>query len=146
MSSETTGHAVAHLSELPRVPAVGPDDAEWTPIRHVLGIGAFGVNAWHGARAGQVVIETHDEVPGNDCGCAGHEELYLVLEGRARFEVGGEAVDAPAGTVLAVPPHLERQAIAVVDDTTVLAVGAPRGEAFRPAPWERRTLDRAGLL
>jgi hypothetical protein len=139
-------HATAHLSQLPRLPAAGPEDAEWTPIRHVLGIGAFGVNAWHGARAGAVVIEAHDEVPGSDCGCAGHEELYVVIEGRARFDVGEEAVDAPAGTLIAVPPHVHRKAVALVDDTTILAIGAPRGEPFVPAPWERRTLDRAGLL
>ena len=141
----TAEHAVAHLSQLPRIGATGPEDAEWTPIRHVLGIGAFGVNAWHGAEAGAIVIEPHDEIPGSDCGCAGHEELYLVLEGRARFEVGAEPVDAPAGTLVAVPPHVRRKAVALVEDTTILAIGAPRGEAYSPAPWEGRAIATAGL-
>jgi len=136
--------AVAHLGDLPRLQPDGPEDAQWTPIRHVLGIGAFGVNAWHGEQPGDVVIEAHDEVPGNDC-CAGHEELYLVLEGRAGFDVGDERVDAPAGTLLAVPAHVHRKAVALVEDTTVLAIGAPRGEAFAPAPWEKRVLTKAGL-
>jgi len=136
-------HTVAHLSDLPRLQPDGPQDARWTPIRHVLGIGAFGVNAWHGEQAGDVVIEPHDEVPG-DC-CAGHEELYVVLEGRAGFDLDGERVDAPAGTLLAVAPHVHREAVALVEDTTVLAIGAPRGEAFAAAPWEQRELTKAGL-
>jgi len=138
-------YAAAHLSDLPRIPRTDPEDAEWTPIRHVLGIGAFGVNAWHGAEAGATVIEAHDEIPGSDCGCAGHEELYLVIEGRARFTVGGEELDAPTGTLLAVAPHVHRGAVALVDDTTVLAIGSPRGEAYSPAPWEGRAIEDAGL-
>ena len=77
--------------------AEGTDDAEWTPIRQPLGIGAFGVNAWHGDE-GDVVIEAHDEIPGADGGCAGHEELYVVPEGRARFVVDGDEIDGPPGT------------------------------------------------
>ena len=137
-------YATAHLAAMPRLAAEGDDDAEWTPIRHLLGIGAFGVNAWHGARAGEVVIEAHDEIPGSDCGCAGHEELYVVVEGRALFFVDGEEVNATAGTLMAVPPHVHREAIAAADGTLVLAVGAPRGEAYAPAPWELKALEKAG--
>jgi hypothetical protein len=138
-------HAVAQLQDLPRIPAGGPDDAVWTPIRHALGIGAFGVNAWHGD-TGELVIEEHDEVPENACGCAGHEELYLVLSGHALFAIDGEQVDAPVGTLIALPPNLRRSALALSDETTVLAVGAPRGEAFRPSAWERRAIENARLV
>jgi hypothetical protein len=136
-------YAVTKLSDLPRLAAEGSDDAEWTPIRQPLGIGAFGVNAWHGDE-GDVVIEAHDEIPGADCGCAGHEELYMVLEGRARFVVDGDEIDGPPGTLLALPPHLHREAFAAADGTTILAIGAPRGEAYAPAPWELRALEKAG--
>ena len=141
--------AVAHLADLPRLAPEGDDDAEWTPIRYLLGIGAFGVNAWHGHRAGEVVIEAHDEIPGSDCGCAGHEELYFVVEGRALFFVDGEEVNATAGTLIAVPAHVHRKAIAAADGTLVLAIGAPRGEAYAPAPWEVKAMEKAtaaGLL
>jgi quercetin dioxygenase-like cupin family protein len=137
-------HAVAHLDELPRIPAGGPDDAAWTPIRHALGVGAFGVNAWH-ADAGGVVIEEHDEVPDNSCGCAGHEELYLVLDGHAVFTVDGDDVDAPRGTVVVLPPNLRRKAVAKRDGTTVLAIGGPRGDVYHPGAWERRAVTAAGL-
>jgi len=140
-----TVHAVTRLQDLPRIPAGGPELASWTPIRHLLGIGAFGVNAWRGERAGDVVISPHDEVPDSACGCAGHEELYLVLEGRARFVVAEEEIDAPTGTLLALPPHLHREAHAAEDGTVVLVVGAPRGGAYAPGAWERRALDAAGL-
>jgi len=137
-------HAVAQLQDLPRIPAGGPDDAAWTPIRHALGIGAFGVNAWHG-NTGELVIEEHDELPGPDDD-AGHEELYLVLSGHALFAIDGEQVDAPVGTLIALPPNLRRSALALSDETTVLAVGAPRGEAFRPSAWERRAIENARLV
>lgn len=141
-----TAHAVARLQDLPRLTAGGPDDATWTPVRHALGIGAFGVNAWHGERAGNLVIEDHDEVPGEDGCCAGHEELYVVVEGRARFVVDGEEIDAPAGTLIALPPHVRRAAWARADGTLILAVGSPRGEPYAVSPWERRELANAGLV
>ena len=141
-----TVHAVATIQDLPRIPAGGPDDAAWTPIRHALGIGAFGVNAWHGQEPGDVVIEEHDEVPDSSCGCAGHEELYLVLEGHALFTIAGEQVDAPAGTLIALPPHVRRKAVAVAEGTSVLAIGGPRGDVYHPGAWERRAVEAAGLV
>ena len=139
-------HAVAQLQDLPRIPAGGPEDAAWTPIRHALGIGAFGVNAWHGEHAGDLVIEEHDEIPDSAGDCAGHEELYLVLSGHAQFVAGDDVVDAPADTLIALPPNVRRKAIALADETTILAIGAPRGEAFRPSAWERRAVAEAGLV
>jgi hypothetical protein len=141
-----TTHAVANLRDLPRIPAGGSEQVSWTPIRHALGIGAFGVNAWHGD-TGELVIEDHDELPSSDPGdFAGHEELYLVLAGHAQFVAGDDVIDAPEGTLIALPPHIRRKAIALSDATTILAVGAPRGEAFRPSAWERSAVSAAGLV
>lgn len=137
--------AIAHLDELPRIAGAGPDEASWTPIRHTLGIGAFGVNAWHGERAGDLVIEAHDEIPGSDSDWLGHEELYVVLAGQARFTIDGEDTVAGPGMLLAVPPHLRREAVALRDGTVVLAFGAPPGAAFTPGAWERRAVAEAGL-
>jgi len=139
-------HAVAHLRDLPRIPAGGPDEAAWTPIRHALGIGAFGINAWHGEHPGDVVIEEHDEIPAPGDDWEGHEELYLVLAGHAQLIADDDVIDAPQGTLVALPPHIRRRAIALTEDTTILVVGAPRGEAFRPAAWERRAIQSAGLV
>jgi tetratricopeptide (TPR) repeat protein len=103
----------------------------WRPIRHPLGIAAFGVNAWTGEQKGDRVIGEHDEVR------TGHEELYAVVTGRATFTLDGEEHDAPAGTLVFVrDPRVKRAAVAAQSATTVLAVGAAPGRPFEPEPWE----------
>jgi tetratricopeptide (TPR) repeat protein len=99
----------------------------WIPVRERLGIDAFGVNGWIANEQGQI-ISPHDEKPSR------HEELYVVLEGRATFTVDGEEIDAPAGTLVFVAdPASERGAIG---DATVLAVGGVPGEAYAVRDWE----------
>jgi tetratricopeptide (TPR) repeat protein len=105
----------------------------WHPIRTELGITAFGINAWRAAEAGAEIIGEHDELGADS---SGHEELYLVLAGRARFTVGGETFDAPAGQLVFVCPEVKRTATAEEAGTVVLVVGGKRGEAFSITPWE----------
>ena len=121
-----SGYRAAHLEEIEEL-----DDGRepFRPVRHHLGITAFGVTAWTGRAAGDRVINEHEEDEGN-------EELYLVLGGRATFEVGGERVDAPAGTFVAVEPQVKRTAFAEEPGTTIVAVGGDRGAAYRPRGWE----------
>lgn len=107
------------------------DGQGWSPIRKRLGVQAFGVNAWTAHEAGQGIIPEHDEAP------SGHEELYVVLAGRAGFVVDEAEIDAPAGTVVFVrDPTAKRGAVAHEPGTTVLAVGAAPGRAYRPRAWE----------
>jgi tetratricopeptide (TPR) repeat protein len=104
---------------------------KWTPIRGHFGIEAFGVNSWTSSAPGDELINEHDEER------SGHEELYVVLGGRATFTVDGEEVDSPAGTLVFVnAPAAKRKAVAVEAGTTVLAIGAKPGEAYRPLGWE----------
>jgi tetratricopeptide (TPR) repeat protein len=118
------------LAELERIPGA----FETTPLRVRFGIRSFGVNAYTAPEAGGELIEEHDEL---GAGAGGHEELYVVLEGHARFTVAGEHVDAPAGTLVFVrDPAARRHAIAQAPGTTVLVVGGTPGEAFEPSPWE----------
>ena len=117
-------HVTARLADLER-------EDGWAPIRRALGIEAFGVNAWTAREPQASVIPEHDERP------SGHEELYLVTAGHARFTVAGEPVDAPAGTLVFVgDPADVRGAVALVAGTTVLSIGAPRGEGYRARSWE----------
>jgi tetratricopeptide (TPR) repeat protein len=105
----------------------------WATVRLHLGIEAFGVNAWTANEAGKDVIGEHDETGGE-----GHQELYVVLSGRATFTVDGQEFDAPPGTLVFVrDPAAKRKAVAAEPETTVLAVGAKAGEAFTPSQWER---------
>jgi hypothetical protein len=134
----------AHLDSIPTLSFASADEPDWKPLRHHLGVGAFGVNAWVAAAPGDVVIERHDETPG-DSGAAGHQELYLVVRGAALFTVDGHEIDATAGTLVFVAdPALTRGAVATAPDTVVLAIGAARGVAFEPSPWEERSLRRLG--
>ncbi len=114
---------------------IDEERARWHPIRTELGITAFGVNAWRATEAGQELIGEHDEVDG---GAGGHEELYVVLSGRATFTVDGETVDAPAGKLVFVgDPNVKRSATAEDAGTIILVAGGKRGEAFSVSPWER---------
>jgi len=123
---------VAHLDDLERIGAAG---GVYRPIRRRLGVRAFGVNAYTGTKAGDQVIERHDEVSGG--GPGRHEELYLVLAGHAEFTVAGETVDAPAGTLVFVADlTAERSAVARADETTVVVVGAPADAPIPTSPFE----------
>jgi mannose-6-phosphate isomerase-like protein (cupin superfamily) len=124
------GHRLTHLDDLERVPL---EHGVWRPIRRALGITGFGVNAYSAERAGDALIEPHDET---SPGAGGHEELYVVVEGAATFTVDAERVDAPAGTLLLVEPETRREAVAAADDTTVLVVGGKPGAAIPPSPFE----------
>jgi len=107
----------------------------WRPIRSALGVQAFGVNAWESTAAEQQLIGEHDEI---GPGAGGHEELYLVTTGRARFTVDGREIDAPAGTIVFVSdPTSKRAAVADEPGTTILAIGARAGAPFEVSPWER---------
>ena len=111
------------------------------PVREYFDIGAFGVNAFTAAEAGEELVEAHDELSG---GADGHEELYFVSAGHAVFTVGGEEVDAPAGTFVFVrDPGATRFAVTAAPDTTVLIVGAPRGRVYRVASWEYSSVGLA---
>jgi quercetin dioxygenase-like cupin family protein len=120
-------YEVVHVDELEELP-INDGEFIWRPVRRRFGISAFGTNAYT-AKAGQRVVEEHFERDG-------HEEMYVVLRGRARFTLGDDEVDAPAGTIVYARPGTKRGAIAVEDDTAVLAVGAKPGVVFEPSPWE----------
>ncbi len=57
--------------------------------------------------------------------------------GRATFELDGDTLDAPAGTIVYLSdPTVRRYATAAEPGTTVLAVGGRPGEAYTPSAWE----------
>ncbi|HEX7940374.1 MAG TPA: hypothetical protein VF488_01140 [Gemmatimonadaceae bacterium] len=120
-------YAVAHLDDIPettdgRVP--------WRTVRHHFQLTSFGVNAFVGKEAGDRMINEHDEADD------GQEELYLVVNGRATFELDGERVDAPQGTFVAAAPGVKRTAFAEEAGTTILVVGGTPGKAYEVSGWE----------
>lgn len=120
--------AVAHLDEIEELADAG---CHYRPIRHHLGITAFGVTAWIARAAGERVINEHDEDdPTAD------QELFLVVRGHAVFEADGGRVDAPAGTLVFAPPRTKRVAFATEDGTIIIAVEGTPGKAFEARGWE----------
>ena len=127
-----TGWEAVRLDDLDSIP-IG-HGVVWRPVRRHLGIRAFGINAYTSDAVGHQVVEKHDETGG---GAAGHEELYVVVRGRATFTIGGETFDAPAGTMVFIQdPALERMAISEEEGTFVLAIGGEAGQAYQVAAWE----------
>jgi mannose-6-phosphate isomerase-like protein (cupin superfamily) len=122
-------YGVAHIDELDSYPIQGQQGLTWRPVRRRFDIRSFGVNAYTAAEPGQRVVEEHREQDG-------HEELYVVLAGRATFTVEGEEHDAPAGTLVHCPPGTLRSAFAAEPQTTVLGIGAKPGVVFEPSGWE----------
>ena len=120
---------IARIDDLERYQISGQDGLTWRPIRRYFDIKAFGVNAYTAEEAGQRVVEEHREE-------GGHEELYVVVSGRASFMVDGEDHDAPTGTLVHCPPGTLRGAVAAEPRTTVLGIGAKPGEVFQPSGWE----------
>lgn len=120
-------YEVAHLDEIDET----NDGREpWRPVRHHFGITSFGVNAWTGHNAGDRIINEHDEIDD------GHEELYLVHSGRARFELDGETLDAPVGTLVFAKPEAKRTAFAEEPNTVLVAMGGAPGKAYESHGWE----------
>jgi mannose-6-phosphate isomerase-like protein (cupin superfamily) len=116
--SDNPNWRIARLNEIERR---GTD----IPVREHLGIHAFGINAFTPDENG-TLISDHDEAG------SGQEELYVVLDGKATFEIDGETVDAPGGTFVFVRPESRRKA---TGDGTVLVLGATPGEAYRGLDW-----------
>ena len=88
MGRRMAGYTVAHLDQIEEFADAG---CHYRPIRHELGITAFGVTAWTARAAGDLIINEHDEDdPTAD------QELFLVLRGHAVFELDGDRVDCCA--------------------------------------------------
>jgi quercetin dioxygenase-like cupin family protein len=109
---------VARLEKLER-------RGRFIPVREHLGVHSFGINAVTPDEDGTLINE-HDESG------SGQEEVYLVLDGTATFQIDGESFDAPAGTFVSVPPESRRKA---TGDATVLALGGTPGAPYQALDW-----------
>ena len=121
--------SVSHIDELDRIEM--PDGFVWRPIRRHFDIRGFGVNAYTALEVGGLIVEEHTENQ------LGHEEIYLVIRGSARFTVDGNEHDLAAGQLVFVrDPQLRRGAVALEEDTVVLALGGKPGEPHVVSAWE----------
>jgi len=128
-----SGYAVVHVDDIPE-----QDDGRvpMRSVRHHLGITGFGVNAWTARNAGDRMIPEHQEADETEEESDRDEELYLVVRGRAVFELDGERHDAPAGTLVFVRPRVNRTAFAEEPATVIVAVGGTPGKPYDAIGWE----------
>jgi hypothetical protein len=131
MESSTRNASVARLDEVEPIDVAG---GRFQPLRRILGVRAFGINAYTASCAGDQLIEQHDET---GAGSGGHEEAYIVVSGHASFTIGDRQIDAPAGTIVFVPDiGTRRAAVALSDQTTAIVVGAPADQQLPVSPFE----------
>ena len=123
---------VAHLDDLERIGAAG---GLYRPIRRRLGVRAFGVNAYTAEKAGDQVIERHNE---SGAGCRppggalpGARPATPSSRWRASRSTRRRArwSSSPISTA-------ERGAVARADETTVLVIGGPADAPIPTSPFE----------
>jgi hypothetical protein len=102
----------------------------YRPVRHHFGITSFGVTAWVGTAAGDPIINEYDE------GSQPAEELFVVVRGRAIFDLEGEQVEAIPGTLVYTKPGTRRTAVAAEPATTILAFDGTPGKVYDATGWE----------
>ena len=113
---------VSPITDLPAVSGGEAEDPVWYPLQHALGIDTFGANVFVARHGDQLLVEEHDEQE------SGQQELYLVLDGAAAFDLDGEEVHLDRGEVLAVTdPTVPRHAKALTAGTMLLVVGSANG-------------------
>jgi hypothetical protein len=120
-------HAIARLDE---IDPLLDGRYRYRPVRHHLGIQGFGVTAWVGAAAGDPIINEYDE------SSEPAEELFVVMNGRAIFEIEGEKVDAARGTLVFTAQGTRRTAVAAEPSTTILVIDGTPGKAYDATGWE----------
>ena len=129
-------YVLARVDELEPSTLIAPgatdDGRQRFDVRRRFDITSFGIQGFR-APSEVDVIREHTET---GFATAGQEELYIVLNGAAMFEIDGESVEAEAGSLVFVQPAANRKAVAKENGTTILVIGGTPGEAYDPDPIE----------
>ena len=121
---------------LSEVPETVISSGRWQPLNERLGIRNFGISAVAMDPGDDFDIE-HDEAD------AAHQEVYVVVSGRAGFRVGDEEFEAGPGDVVAVPDPVEtRDYWAVEPGTRIVCLGAGPGAEHPFGEWIAREAEQ----
>ena len=102
------------------VSVVGPDAGESIQLgRTRMRILEDGTTTAHRIGIGEITLAPHTDGPPQHRH-GRHDECFYVVSGAARFTVGETEYDAPAGTLVAVPPGVPHTFANPTDGTTVL--------------------------
>jgi uncharacterized cupin superfamily protein len=126
MSKDDKDWKVEHVNDVP--PMKEGMSQGWKSIRWHMGVESFGVNAVTKPK-GEWLTPIHDEVNEKQ------DELFMVIEGLAEFHLDGTVVKATAGTLVSAKPSVKRGAKALKTPTTILLIGSPIGEIYKPVSW-----------
>lgn len=100
----------------------------WKSVRWHMNIESFGVNAVTKPK-GEWLTPVHDEINENQ------DELFLVIEGEAEFHLDNQKLKAGPGTLVSAKPPAKRGALSLKTPTTILIIGSPIGEVYKPVSW-----------
>ena len=114
---------------LPDVPEMPTSAGRWQPLNSPLGVSNFGVNAV-AIEPGEDIDIEHDELD------SAHQEVYVVVAGRAGFRLGAEELEAGPGDVVAVSdPAEKRDYWALEPGTRIVCFGAGPGAEHPYGKW-----------
>ena len=121
-----TGWKIEDINNVP--PMKDTFSKGWKSIRWYMDITSFGVNGVTKPK-GEWLTPVHDESDENQ------DELFIVFEGCAEFHLDDKKVKAPKGTLISVKPQVKRGAMALQTPTTILIIGSPIGQVYKPPSW-----------
>jgi mannose-6-phosphate isomerase-like protein (cupin superfamily) len=120
---------MGHILRLSEVPEHPTPEGRWQPLNTPLEITNFGVNAV-ALEPGEDIDIEHDE---RDCL---HQEVYVVVTGRAAFRLGADEVEAGPGDIVAVgDPAETRSYRALEPGTRIVCFGAGPGAEHPYGEW-----------
>jgi quercetin dioxygenase-like cupin family protein len=91
--------------------------------RAELGVTSFGMNV--------VSLEEGGFYPNHDHEHDGQEEVYVVLDGSAEFDIEGEKIDLEKGMAVRVAPDTKRHIAPGADGIRMLALGGVPGGLYK---------------
>ena len=89
-----------------------------------LGVESFGIQVFD-------FPPDFPDYPEHDHAAEGMEEIYLVLEGSADFEIDGERVALDRGRMLRIAPESRRKLLPGPDGVRMVAIGASPDQDYR---------------
>jgi uncharacterized cupin superfamily protein len=118
------------IVDLATQPVTPTPYGRWQAMNAPLGVAAFGVNAIV-CDPGESIGTAHDETE------TGQHEIYIVVAGRAEFQVGPDVYEAAPGTIVAAgDPTVPRSFRALEPGTRIVCVGAvPAADAPTFGEW-----------
>jgi len=120
---------MARFVKLAQEPVTEISSGRWQPLNERLGIRNFGVSA--------IVMDPDEDtdMEHDEADCA-HQEVYVVVQGRALFTAGGEQFEAGPGDVVAVDDPAETRNYRPLEPgTRIVCFGAGPGAEHPYGAW-----------